>query len=130
MPGPLDGIAQGPLVLGADTTLAAGLNLGPVGNVAAQALVVLVVYVLDVLHAEGTYPPSRRIASPGSSTLPGPSLRTGSSLLVAARTARSGSLAGASGSGPVLGGLRRGCGCCRCGCRHSATLPSLLIGRH
>ena len=71
MPGPLDGGAQGPLVLGADTALAARLNLGPVGNVAAQALVVLVVDVLDVLHAEGTYPPARGVASARTATGPG-----------------------------------------------------------
>lgn len=130
MPSPLYGGAQGPLMLGAHTALAPGLYLGPVRNVAAQALVVLVVNVLDVLHAEGAYPPSGSVAPPRTTTRPGTTLWTGAALLVATGASRPGSLAGASWSrsGPVLGGLRRCCGCCRCGCRHSATLPSILMG--
>ena len=71
MPGALDGIAEGALVLGTDTALAAGLYLGPVGNVAAQPFVVLVVYGLDVLHAEGADPTSGSITTAGTTTRAG-----------------------------------------------------------
>ena len=69
--GPLDGRTQSPLVLGADATLPAGLNLGPVGDKTAQPLVVLVVNVLDVFHAEGTDSPAGGVASPGTTAGPG-----------------------------------------------------------
>ena len=52
MPGPLDGVTEGTLVLGTDAALATGFNLSPVGDVAAKAIEVLVVNELNVLHAE------------------------------------------------------------------------------
>ena len=97
MPGPLDGGAEGTLVLGAHSALAAGLYLGPVGNEAAQPFKVLVVNVLYVLHAEGTDPPAGSIAASGPSTGAGAAGRPGAALLVAAGT--SGACPGATRSG-------------------------------
>ena len=105
MPGPLYGGAQSALVLGANTALTTGLYLGPVGNVAAQPLVVLIVDVLDVLHAEGAHPTARRVTSPGPPTGSGSASRARASGLKAAGT---GAGAGTSaGSGAALTLARR-----------------------
>ena len=132
MPGSLDGGAEGTLVLGADAALATRFNLGPVGNVAAQALEVLVVNVLDVFHTEGAHPTAGGVASPGTAARPGTSLRAGAALLVAAGSSRSGSLTWPPRSGSRLAGRSRWgrrCGCCRCGCRcrHTCYVPPLLF---
>jgi len=68
VPGPLDGSAQFPLVLGAHTGLARRLHLGPVRDEAAQAFHVLVVNGLNVLGAEDAKaPPGREPAAAGTS---------------------------------------------------------------
>ena len=109
MPGPLDGGTEGPLVLGAHPALPARFNLGPVGNVPAQALVVLVVDVLDVFHAEGTDSTSGSIPATGPPTGAGAAGRPGAALLVASGT--SGAWPGAAlscRSGTAGRGLCRG----------------------
>ena len=57
MPGALDSQAEGALVLGANSALAARLNFGPVRYEPAQLLEVLIVNSLDVVHAKGADPP-------------------------------------------------------------------------
>lgn len=132
VPRAFDGSAERALVLGAHTALPAWFNLGPVGHIAAQPLVVLVVDVLDVFHAEGAHPPARRVASPGSTTGARPTCRARPPGLETAGTgSRSGS-ALSCGRGAGLACRGRGSGCCRCGCRcrHSCTVPPLFITRN
>ena len=81
--GTLDGVAHSPLVLGTNTALATGLYLGPVGDKTAEALVVLVINILDVFHAEGTHAPAGRIASPGPAAGSGSTGRARAAVLVA-----------------------------------------------
>ncbi len=83
MAGALDGVAHSPLVLGTNAALATGLYLGPVGDKAAEALVVLVINIFDVFHAEGTHSPARRITSPGTSAGSGSTGRARATVLVA-----------------------------------------------
>jgi hypothetical protein len=54
LPGPLDGGSQGTLMFGADTSSAAGLNLGPFGNKPANFINLFVVNMRDVFCAKGT----------------------------------------------------------------------------
>jgi len=54
MPRPLDGHRQAALMLGADPGLPTGANLAALADVALQRLDILVVDLLDVLHAELT----------------------------------------------------------------------------
>ena len=132
--GVLNGRTQGSLVLGANPALASRLNLGPVRDVPAQPLVILIVNVLDVFDTEGTDPPSGSIASPGPSAGSGTAtgaratrLKTagpgsGSSAWSGPRSCRSGSCLSTRGG-------RRSRWSCRCGCRcrHTCAVPPLLI---
>ena len=82
MPGTLDGGAQQPLMLGANSGLAGRFYLGPVRNEPTNPVHILVVNAFDVLNAEGADPTTRPIspARPGTTragTLP--ARRTGAS---------------------------------------------------
>src|SRR3954468_18554243 len=63
MPRPLDRYRQRALVLGARTRLAPRLDHPAVGDKAADARHVLIIYVLDAIHAERADLPSRKAAS-------------------------------------------------------------------
>ena len=75
MPRSLDGYPQDPLVPGADSGPAARLDFGPVGDVPAQLLHVLIIDVLDVVHAKGAYPPAWGVTASGAPSRP-PASRT------------------------------------------------------
>ena len=65
--GPLNSDSEGPLMLGADTGAAPGLDLRPVGHKPPDLVDILVVNQLDMFDAEGAYP------APGHETAPRPS---------------------------------------------------------
>ena len=64
---PLNGSRKGPLMPGAVARLAAGINLEPVGEISPQPAHVLVVDILNLVHAEGAD------LSPGNVTASWPS---------------------------------------------------------
>ena len=65
-PGPLDSCGQGSLMFGACTGFTPGLDLVALRHKSAELLGVLVVYVLDVIDAEGTYLAPRAIPWPAA----------------------------------------------------------------
>ena len=84
VPGPLNGGAERPLVLGAHAGAAAGLDLGPVGNEPPDPVDFLVIDVLDVLDAEGADPAAGR--EPPAGPPARPSSRSASSSAPALRS--------------------------------------------
>ncbi len=71
MAGPLDGGGQDSLVLGAHSGPTRWLNLGALGQVAAQALHVFIVNRFYMLDTKRAYAPTRGVSSPGTAARPG-----------------------------------------------------------
>ncbi len=101
MPGTLDRLGQGPLVLGARARLATSLDLESIGDIAAQGAEVLVVNVRHVIHAE------RADSAPGVKPASAPSRSTRSAS--PARPRRTGEWPCRPGSHTRLSGRCAGC---------------------
>ena len=86
VPRPLDCGGHRALVLGADARLAAGLYLPPVGHVPAKAVSILVINVLDMVHAEAANLSAAVVARSASAESARPSAGSAPARTVAAAT--------------------------------------------
>lgn len=84
----LDRVCQPTLMLGADTGLAPRLDLPAVSHIPTEAVCVLVVYVLYVVHAEPADLPSAVVAWPASPAASGAESTAARSASAGSRTAR------------------------------------------
>jgi hypothetical protein len=70
VPGPLDGTGELMLVLGAIARLAPPSDLALLGDVALKRVYVLVVNLLDLVHAESTHTPAGEVSPLHAATTP------------------------------------------------------------
>lgn len=83
VPGPLDRGGHRALVLGADASLAAGFYLPPVGHVPAKTIYILVVNVINLVHAEAANLSAAVVARPASAESARPSTGSASTRTIA-----------------------------------------------